>query len=276
MLPLPLKPTLKHVKLINIMDTNKRKLLLVDDDPSLLETLGDFLSFEGYEVQCAASGEEALIKMRPFQPDLIILDMGMPGMGGTGFLDRITNPDGSTLAPVMVLTARASMAEFFADKQIAGFIAKPCDPADLLMEVGRILFMTANEGYHVTSATAARRVVVAEGDPALRQTLVTEFASAGFEAEAVATGPEALEACVTLKPDAVVMRLELDGMSADEVVSMLKRLPHTRDTRAVVYGLDLPEAQLEHVANLDLPQNCMLKDLKVNAIIDRTMAVTGA
>jgi len=96
------------------MELNKRKLLLVDDDQSLLETLGDFLSFEGYEVLCAVSGEDALVKMRPFQPDLIILDMGMPGMGGTGFLDRITQPDGHTLYPVLVLTARASMAEYFA------------------------------------------------------------------------------------------------------------------------------------------------------------------
>ena len=258
------------------METNKRKLLLVDDDPSLLETLGDFLSFEGYEVLCATSGEDALVKMRPFQPDLIILDMGMPGMGGKGFLDRITNPDGSTLYPVLVLTARASMAEFFADKQIAGFIAKPCDPPDLLMEVGRILFMSTSEGYHVTSAQVVRRLVIAEGDPVLRQTLETEFSQAGFEVRAVATGAEALEACVTVKPNAVVMRLELQGMSADEVVGMLKRLPNTRDIQAVVYGFDLPEAQLEHVANLDIPQNCMLKDLTVNTIIDRTMAVTGA
>ena len=257
------------------METNKRKLLLVDDDPSLLETLGDFLRFEGYEVLCAASGEDALIKMRPFQPDLIILDMGMPGMGGTGFLDRVTNPDGSTLAPVLVLTARASMAEYFANRQIAGFIAKPCDPADLLMEVGRILFMTANVGFHAAAPKAARRLVVAEGDPALRQTLLSEFTSAGFVVEAVATGTEALEVCVTVKPAAVVMRLELDGMSADEVVAMLKRLPNTRETKAVVYGLDLPEAQLEHVANLNIPQNCMLKNLTVNTIIDRTMAVTG-
>jgi DNA-binding response OmpR family regulator len=257
------------------METNKRRLLLVDDDPSLLETLGDFLSFEGYEVLCAASGEDALIKMRPFQPDLIILDMGMPGMGGKGFLDRITNPDGGTLYPVLVLTARASMAEYFADKQIAGFLAKPCDPPDLLMEVSRILFETARDGHRATDPQAARRLVVAEGDPALRKTLEVEFSQAGFEVSAVATGPEALEACVTVKPHAVVMRLELEGMSADEVVAMLKRLPNTRGVRALVYGMDLPEAQLDHVANLDVPQNCMLKDLTVNTIIDRTMAVTG-
>ncbi len=257
------------------MDTNKRKLLVVDDDPSLLETLADFLGFEGYEVLCASSGEDALVKMRPFQPDLIILDMGMPGMGGKGFLDRITNPDGSTLVPVLVLTARASMAEFFADKQIAGFISKPCDPADLLLEVGRVLFMCAGEGYRGAPPKAARRLVVAEGDAALRGRLLAEFASVGFEAVGVASGPEALEACVTSKPDAVVMRLELEGMSADEVVAMLKRLPVTRGTRAVVYGMDLPEAHLEHVANLTIPASCMLKDLTVNTIIDRTMAVTG-
>ena len=258
------------------MEMNKRKLLLVDDDPSLLETLGDFLSFEGYDVLCAVSGEDALIKMRPFQPDLIVLDMGMPGMGGTGFLDRITNPDGLTLCPVLVLTARASMAEYFADKQIAGFLAKPCDPPDLLMEVSRILFETANAGRVAAVVSSLRRLVVAESDSALRQTLEVEFTQAGFEVKTVGTGPEALEACVTLRPHALVMRLELADMSADEVVAMLRRLPTTRETLAVVYGMDLPEAQLEHVANLDIPQNCMLKDLTVNTIIDRTMAVTGA
>lgn len=258
------------------METNKRKLLLVDDDPSLLETLGDFLMFEGYEVLCAVSGEDALVKMRAFQPDLIILDMGMPGMGGTGFLDRITNPDGLTLYPVLVLTARASMAEYFADKQIAGFLAKPCDPPDLLLEVSRILFETANAGHVAAIIPSLRRLVVAESDSALRQRLEVEFTQAGFEVKAVGTGPEALEACVTLRPHALVMRLELADMSADEVVAMLRRLPTTRETQAVVYGMDLPEAQLEHVANLDIPQNCMLKDLTVNTIIDRTMAVTGA
>lgn len=256
------------------METNKRKLLLVDDDPSLLETLGDFLRFEGYQVLGASSGEDALVKMRPFQPDLIILDMGMPGMGGMGFLDRVTNPDGSTLVPVLVLTARASMAEYFADKQIAGFIAKPCDPSDLLMEVGRILFMTAGEGRHA-APKAARRLVLAEGDQELRQTLGLEFSRAGFEVQSVPSGPEAVEACVAFKPDAVVMRLELELMSADEVIAMLKKLPHTKDIQAVVYGMDLPEAHLEHVANLSIPQGCMLKDLTVNTIIDRTMAVTG-
>jgi CheY-like chemotaxis protein len=252
----------------------KRKLLLVDDDPSLLDTLGDFLRFEGYEVICASSGEDALVKMRASQPDLIILDMGMPGMGGVGFLDRITNPDGSTLLPVLVLTARTAMAEYFANKQIAGFLAKPCDPADLLMEVGHILFMSSSDSIASPTQKKMRRVVVAEWDQALLALLEEEFSKAGFSVVATSTGPEAIEACVKYTPDALVLRLEQKEMSGDEVVRMLRRLPNTRELKAIVYGVGLPEVDLHHLANLDVPQNCLLNDLSVNAIIDRVMAIT--
>ena len=256
------------------METNKRKLLLIDDDPSLLETLGDFLRFEGYEVACSPSGEDALVKLRSLHPDLLILDMGMPGMGGVGFLDRITNPDGSTLFPVLVLTARASMAEYFADKQIAGFLAKPCAPADLLLEVGHVLFRTSVDSPAAAGQKAMRRLVIADSDPKQLATLSNEFSLAGFSVVTAKTGPEALEASVKFTPDALVMRLELDGMSADEVAAMLGRLPNTRGVKVVVYGMDLPEADLQHVANLNIPQKHMLKDLSVNTLIDRVMAIT--
>jgi DNA-binding response OmpR family regulator len=252
----------------------KRKLLLVDDDPSLLSTLGDFLRFEGYEVVCVSSGEEALVEMRASQPDLIILDMGMPGMGGVGFLDRITNPDGSTLVPVLVLTARTSMAEYFADKQIAGFLAKPCDPADLLMEVGHVLFMSSPDTVATSPNKKIRRVVVSEADPALLALIEQEFLKAGFEVVGVSTGLEAIEACIKYTPDALVLRLEQREMSSDEVIKMLHRLPHTSGLKAVVYGVELPGVDLQHLANLDVPQSCLLKDLSVNTIIDRVMAVT--
>lgn len=252
--------------------------MVVDDDLSLLDTLGDFLKFEGYDVICVASGEDALVRMRPFQPDLIILDMGMPGMGGKGFLDRITNPDGSTTHPVLVLTARATMAEYFADKKIASFLAKPCDPNDMLMEVSRILFLETPESDDAVEKTSKviRKLVVAEPDSALKDTLKAEFAAAGFAVQTAVNGTGALEEAIRMKPDAVVMRLQLDQMSANEVVAMLKRLPGTTDVKAVIYGVELPDVDLNHVAALAVPQNCLVKDLDSNAIVDRVMHVTGA
>ena len=119
--------------------TSQRKILLVDDDPSLLITVGQLLKFEGYDVTTAESGETALELLKAFKPDLIILDMSMPGMGGVGFLKNIM--EGKKPAfPVLVLTARSQMAEFFADIEVEGFLTKPAEPDALLQEVARILF----------------------------------------------------------------------------------------------------------------------------------------
>ena len=118
-----------------------KKILLVDDDPGVLEMVGDFLEGEGYEVLRSPSGEDALARLRAgAQPALVILDMMMPGIGGMGVLEKLALPDGSFRFPLLVLTAKASMAEYFADKKVDGFLAKPCAPEDLAAEVNRIVF----------------------------------------------------------------------------------------------------------------------------------------
>lgn len=249
----------------------KRRILLVDDDTSLLETLGDFLSYEGYDVVTATSGEQALTKLRVAPPDIVILDMSMPGMGGVGFLDRITRADGSTHYPVLVLTARAAMASYFANKQIDGFIAKPCDPADLLNEVSRIIFLRGGE----TAPPAANcvPVLVAEGDPLLGEQLAAALSAAGCSVTSCKTGPDAIEAAVMTHPAVIVLRLELPGMSADQVCKLLRRLPGTRAISVIVYGVDAAGAQLEHVAALDAPPTNLVKDLSVERIVQATLSV---
>jgi len=248
--------------------TGKRKILLVDDDTSLLETLNDFLSYEGYEVVTATSGEQALQKLHITPPDIVILDMSMPGMGGVGFLDRITNADGSTQYPVLVLTARAAMASYFADKQIDGFIAKPCDPADLLTEVSRIIFL---RGDTARPPAAALPTVLAESDHVLNETLTQALTQAGCAVKSCFTGPDAIEAIISTRPVVVILRLELGGMSADEVCRLLRRLPGTRTTPVVVYGVDAPGVQLEHVAALEVQTTRIVKDLSVDRIVQTAL-----
>lgn len=255
---------------------NKRTILLVDDDTSLLATLSDFLSYEGFQVVTAESGEQALVKLRRKKPDVIILDMSMPGMGGVGFLERITAPDGSTRFPVLVLTARAAMAEYFANRQIEGFIAKPCDPADLLMEVNRVIF--AHSAPAPGSAQAiinTRRAVLGESDFDLNAKLREELTRAGFQVDAVYKGPQVLELVVMSKPDVVVLRLELDDMSADEILSTLRRLPGTQALPVVVYGIDVPGARIDHVAQLDIQSARIVEDLSVDRIVGAALAAVA-
>lgn len=118
------------------------RILLIDDDPAVLLTVGDRLRLEGYEVAKAASGDQALIVLRSDPPDLIVLDITMPGMTGLAFLKRISMPDGRPRYPVLVFTARSNMEPFFTDIPVEGFLAKTADPQRLVDEIRLILDRT--------------------------------------------------------------------------------------------------------------------------------------
>lgn len=222
---------------------SRRRILLVDDDTSLLVTLGDFLRFEGYEVVTANSGEQAIERMSGFDPDLIVLDMSMPGMGGIGFLRQATLPDGRISHPVLVLTARSNMAEFFANVSVDGFMAKPCNPQDLLMEVSRIIFLRHGEVAEAQSKPRKRfKIVLGEDDEGVAQRLTVGLVNEGFLVDRVSRGPEVVERSVMERPDAIVVKSVLSGMNGDAVMLLLKEMPQVRDIPVVIYDESRPAA----------------------------------
>lgn len=220
----------------------KRKILLIDDDPSLLVTVGQFLRFEGYDVTTAESGEQALEHLQTLHPNLVILDMSMPGMGGIGFLQTIMGPKGRPLYPVLVLTARAQMAEFFANTEVDGFIAKPADPEALLAEVGRILFLRGNEEtpslLDGSSDVVLHKLIVADQDGPQAAALQLAFEAAGYSVEVAPSGPVVLELALAGKPDAIVVRADLAQLDAASLVTLLRQMPSVRGVPVVVFGVD--------------------------------------
>ncbi len=119
----------------------KSKILLVDDEPDIIEFIGFNLESEGYTVEKAETGEEALEKAKVFQPDLIILDVMMPGMDGIETCERIRELPGAKSPIIAFLTARGEDYS-----QIAGFeagaddyITKPVKPKVLVSRVKALL-----------------------------------------------------------------------------------------------------------------------------------------
>lgn len=215
--------------------SEKSRILLIDDDRSLLVTLRDFLRFEGYDVVTAASAEEGLTSLETVSPDLIVLDMSMPGMGGMGFLDRITR-DGRPAYPVLVLTARSQMAEYFANVAVDGFVAKPCDPNDLLMEISRIVFLTRGKVRQEAGASTRRAVLLGEHDAAVSNVLAESLRAAGCAVTAVDAGPALLEAAILQTPDVIAVNAELASDEDGAVPRMLSEMSNTRTIPLVVYG----------------------------------------
>lgn len=109
-------------------------ILLVEDYDDAREMYRDYLEFSGFSVHTARDGHEALVKARSLMPDLILMDLSMPGLDGWE-ATRLLKADPATSGLVIVaLSAHALAAEGERARQAGcdGFIAKPCLPHDLV------------------------------------------------------------------------------------------------------------------------------------------------
>ncbi|HKW78759.1 MAG TPA: response regulator [Candidatus Limnocylindria bacterium] len=111
------------------------RVLVVDDDHSILDTVSSILSSEGYQVMSAAGGEEALTLMKNWHPTLVLLDMRMPIMDGWA-VARAMREAGSRV-PIVVMTAAENARRWADEIGAAGHLAKPFALDDLLSVVER-------------------------------------------------------------------------------------------------------------------------------------------
>ncbi|AVP67191.1 response regulator [Rhodococcus hoagii] len=120
-------------------ETPQVRVLIVDDEPSLVELLSVSLRFQGFEVETATNGAEGLDKARAFRPDALILDVMMPGMDGFGMLRRL-RADGVD-APVLFLTARDAVEDKVTGLTIGAddYVTKPFSLEEVVTRLRVIL-----------------------------------------------------------------------------------------------------------------------------------------
>ena len=108
-------------------------ILVVDDDDSIRQTVAEILSVEGYPVESASNGEEALARVAEKTPGLVLLDMRMPVLDGWGFA-RELRQRGIKL-PILVMTAAQNARRWAEEIGADGFVPKPFDLNELLDKV---------------------------------------------------------------------------------------------------------------------------------------------
>ena len=115
------------------------RILIVEDNPDLAYGLRTGLEIEGYDVQVAEDGETGLDRARAWGPDLVILDLMLPGMDGYRVLR--TMREGGSDVPVLILTARGEEADKVLGFRLGAddYVTKPCGVLELLARVGALL-----------------------------------------------------------------------------------------------------------------------------------------
>jgi CheY-like chemotaxis protein len=120
----------------------KKTVMVVDDEESLLELLKAILEGAGYDVVTADCGDEALAQLKTRMPDLVLLDMMMPGMSGREVCERIRNdPKTKNLKVAFLTVAKFSDVgkDTLSTMKVSDYITKPFENDDLLRRVKKII-----------------------------------------------------------------------------------------------------------------------------------------
>jgi CheY-like chemotaxis protein len=116
-------------------------VLVVDDYQDAREMYAEYLSFSGFRVAEASNGLEAVEKAFLLQPDVILMDLSLPGMDGWAATRQLKTDERTRRIPVVALTGHALAGASDGARQAGcdAFVTKPCLPDELVLEVRRVL-----------------------------------------------------------------------------------------------------------------------------------------
>lgn len=129
------------------------RVLVVDDEREIRDLLGNFLEGEGYEVIFSSNGEEAIDLAKRDNPQVILLDAKMPGIGGIETCKRLRSGKETAFIPIIMITGYADRKTDAIEAGVDDFLYKPFSATDLFIRVKSILRMRylTNELERVTA-----------------------------------------------------------------------------------------------------------------------------
>lgn len=187
-----------------------RRILVVEDDVDTLRGLTARLQSYGFEVATAGDAYFALQRAKQFEPDVVLLDLGLPGGDGLGVIERMKNVSSLRSIPIIVVSARDT--ETWRNLATAAgaveFLAKPLDNAALKVALFRHMPVSGEEKQVIQSNT---RILLVEDDADTRMAMAVRLRSGGFEVSMAADASSALTVALKEKPDVIILDLGLPG-----------------------------------------------------------------
>lgn len=205
---------------------DRKQLLLVDDDPSAIHALAGMLGGQG-DLRFATSGDDALRLAHVLPPDLIVLDLDMPGLNGFEVCRALQADAALAQVPVIVATSRADAAAEVAALElgVADYLTKPLLPAQVLARVQAVLRRqppaSAMPLPTPLPALQAQRVLIVDDDPSAVLALRKALVPTGVQLYFADQGMAALAMAREVLPDLVMLDLHMPGLDGFEVCERL-------------------------------------------------------
>jgi PAS domain S-box-containing protein len=227
------------------------RVLVCDDDPVIRSIVQTLLERQGYQVLTVASGQEAIQQAIAQQPDVILLNLIMPGMDGWQTLAVLKQQPTTQTIPVIIFSGLLPEPSETPHPDISDWIVKPPDLKGLHQALQRVL----------SSQNQPLKILIVEDDLDLAQVLMTMFSRHPIETFHAQTGWEAIQLSQRLFPDLMVLDLGLPEQDGYAVVDWLRHHNRLCQVPLVVYTArdldDRDRERLELGKTLFLTKSCI-------------------
>jgi CheY-like chemotaxis protein len=217
------------------------KILLVEDDAIQIELIKKHLEPQGHIVVNAKNGLEGIKLAREGKPDLILMDMIMPGMHGLEATIKLKEDPVTMEIPILALTIMSS-PKFVQEcyrAGIIGYIKKPYDPKILLESVERIVGKPEKK---------VSRVMMISGASRLATMIEMKLVRQGYQVDTFPGAKSALELLAEVGPDAIFMDASLPDKHQGLVFEQLKESEATKDIPVILFSPQAGKEALESAA----------------------------
>ena len=199
-------------------------VLVVEDDMHIATVLRTYLEADGYQVEVAADGHEAIQLARTLSPSAITLDISLPKLDGWSVLNALKRDKATASIPVVVVSI-VDNRDFGMVLGATDYLVKPIDHERL---------QAVLRGLEGLRQSGDGTVLIVDDDPAVRDVLSKLLAADGWRVATAADGEAALAAVEHERPSAVVLDLMMPRVDGFEVLQRLRGEPTTRDLPVIV------------------------------------------
>jgi CheY-like chemotaxis protein len=196
-------------------------VLVIDDDPQACELMRRFLENRGFHIETAAGGPQALEMVKRIRPEVITLDVVLPGIDGWGVLAALKADAETASIPIILVTILDDRTRGYA-LGAADYLTKPID--------GERLCRTVQKHQHASPGS----VLVIDDDPDFREICRRTLASAGWLIVEAEDGRAGLARLEEQRPAVILLDLIMPGLDGFEFIEELKKHPDWRHVPVLV------------------------------------------
>lgn len=218
----------------------KKRILVIDDEPDFVKLLQARLQIAGYEVQTAEDGIKGIQAARRDKPDVIILDVMMPGLDGHMVCDMLKKSTLTWSIPVIYLTARNSQSDelLALEKGAKYYLTKPYNP-DMLLEMVKSAIQDAEE-----PEKRQGRILIIDQDLSQVSGLEAKLKQAGYEVAYASTAEQGISMALESPPDIILLDFATSHASGHTAVKVVGREKSLLNTSLYVLA---PQSVLDRV-----------------------------